>query len=154
MKNKKLSVVESECDCEMCSSMCHGPCSGTPEDMEKLIDRGFGNRLSYDDWEPKPYILKPSLKGYEGKKQPWHTRSEEGCTFWKDGKCELHNLGLKPTQGKLERHDSTIEQSKEIQNMIIESWDEENENVKRVIDLWKKINKQNKIEKYKKTQNI
>ena len=138
MKNKKLSVVESECDCDKCSFMCHGPCCGTPEDMKKLIEHGYAKRLSCDDWEPKPYILKPSLKGYEGKTQPWETHSLKGCTFWKDGKCELHALGLKPTQGKLAHHEETEEQRLEIQNFIIKSW--KGEKAKEVIKLWKEKN--------------
>lgn len=140
MKNKKLSMVESECDCEKCSNMCQAPCSGTPEDMEKLIDHGYADRLSYDDLEPKPYILKPSLKGYEGKKQPWLTASPDGCTFWKNGKCELHASGLKPIQGKLAHHDETEKQRLEIQDFLVKSW--EGQKGKKVIEMWKEKNKE------------
>ena len=47
----KLNILESSCACEKCSRMCHAPCLGTPEDMQKLMDAGFGKRLMFDDWE-------------------------------------------------------------------------------------------------------
>lgn len=97
----------TECSCEKCQSMCHAPCCGSVEDFEKLIESGYADRLMYDDIDDisnSGKMLKPALKGYEGKKTPWETSSKKGCTFWKKGKCELHNLGLKPIQGKLAIH--------------------------------------------------
>lgn len=88
--------------------MCKRPCWGTPEDAKRLIDAGYGHRLTRDFWGSREdgvnvdtHILCPALKGYEGTKAPFFPRSEEGCTFWKDGLCELHDLGLKPIEGKL-----------------------------------------------------
>jgi hypothetical protein len=82
--------------------------------MEALIEAGFGNRLMYDDFPDGEDMLKPALKGHEGKKAPWETSSARGCTFWKKGLCELHVLGLKPIQGKLAHHSNTTEQNEDI----------------------------------------
>lgn len=134
----KLTVLPSECDCEKCSSMCHAPCSGTPDDMEALMNAGYGNRLMYDDLPGGETILKPSLRGYEGINAPWQTFSVLGCTFWKDGKCELHSLGLKPTLGKLAIHDQSEEDRHQIAEFIEESW--RDKKAKKILNRWKKLN--------------
>lgn len=131
----KISVLPTECDCDKCSRMCTAPCCGTIEDMQNLIDAGYGNRLMLDDWPDDNDIIKPAMKGHEGGKAPWDVRTEEGCTFWKDGKCELHQSGLKPTQGKLAHHDNDYFQLKEIENFISDSWGKDE--AKEFIEKWK-----------------
>lgn len=137
----KLTVLVSECDCEKCSSMCHAPCCGTPDDMEALMDAGYGNRLMYDGLIGGEKMLKPALKGYEGKDTPWETASVEGCTFWKEGKCELHSLGLKPSLGKLAIHDQSKEDQWQVSEFIEESW--RDKKAKKTIKRWKEINESN-----------
>lgn len=78
-----------------------------------IIEAGLGDRLMKDAWygdEADNYssdggedipILCPALKGSEGKSSPYIPSSEEGCTFHVQGKCELHELGLKPSEGSL-----------------------------------------------------
>src|SRR5277367_2632444 len=91
-----ITVLPTECSCKRCSLMCQGPCCGLVSDMKMLIDKGYGNRLMLDDIaDGDAPLLKPALKGYEGKKAPWSTRMPLGCPFWKKGKCELHESGLK-----------------------------------------------------------
>jgi hypothetical protein len=140
MKTNKLSIIESNCDCLICSKMCRSPCNGTPSDMQKLIDHGFGDRLMFDDWPEESEIsecIKPALKGHEGKRSPWEVSTFEGCTFWKDGKCELHDLDLKPTQGKLSHHSLNYIQNNEIADFIKRSW--KNPLAEEVINNWKKL---------------
>jgi hypothetical protein len=105
----KLGVLPSECDCKKCQTMCHAPCCGSVEDFEKLIEAGFADRLMFDDLPSicdGGDILKPALKGHEGRQAPWGVSSLRGCTFWDCGKCQLHESGLKPIQGKMARHDN------------------------------------------------
>jgi hypothetical protein len=135
-KTSTFNVLQTECDCEKCRSMCKSPCCGTIEDIQKLIDAGYGDRLMVDDWPGDTDLIKPAMKGSEGHRAPWETTTEEGCTFWKDGKCELHNLGLKPTQGKLAHHDNKLHQVLGIEDLIRDSW--EDDNAKEFIEKWKK----------------
>lgn len=135
-----LDIIETECDCEKCRIMCHAPCCGTPEDLEKIIDAGYGARLMYDDiitHKNDVKMLKPALKGHEGERAPWETASKDGCTFWNNGKCDLHSLGLKPTQGKLANHANTQKQNDMMGEMIFESW--RTDDAKKVIEKWKKL---------------
>lgn len=134
----KLKILTTECDCEKCSFMCHAPCCGTPNDMKLLIEAGYGKRLMYDDLPGGEAMLKPALKGYEGRRSPWEVSSKQGCTFWKEKKCELHSLGLKPIQGKLAHHSLNKSENDEIGDYINESWEDEKGN--EVIEKWRKIN--------------
>jgi hypothetical protein len=133
-----MKLLPKECACEKCSRMCHAPCCGTPEDIDKLIDKGFANRLSFDDLPDVSGIdmIKPALKGYEGGRAPWEVSSVSGCTFWKNGLCELHESGLKPIQGKLVIHGMPDEDHKQIQDMLVKSW--KTKKAEQVIEKWKK----------------
>jgi hypothetical protein len=93
-----------------------------------------------DDYPGAPDMIKPALKGFEGDTAPWEVASEEGCTFWSEGKCELHNLGLKPLQGKLALHGATVEEKDYISKLVCDSW--EGEKAKEAIDLWRSLNTQ------------
>lgn len=134
----KLKISESQCDCNKCSLMCHAPCCGTPDDMKALIQAGLGPRLMHDDLPGGADMIKPALKGYEGKKSPWNTFSFMGCTFWKKGKCELHDLGLKPLQGKLSHHTLTEDENRELGEFVNESWETlEEKEFDDLIETWK-----------------
>lgn len=125
----------NECDCERCSRMCRAPCCGTPGDIKKLIEAGYAKRLMLDDLPSGPDMIKPALKGSEGEEAPWEVSSEKGCTFWKKGKCELHDLNLKPTQGKLVHHSFNREQYEGVEEIIRDSW--ETPEAGNVIEMWK-----------------
>lgn len=73
---------------------------GTPEDIQKIIDAGYKEKLLLSLWEdPKnPETPLPTIAPING---------PHGCVFQdKDGLCELHEAGLKPTEGKLAIHDT------------------------------------------------
>jgi hypothetical protein len=36
-------------------------------------------------------------------------KGPNGCVFWENGLCKLHNNGMKPTEGKLSHHTITLE---------------------------------------------
>jgi hypothetical protein len=113
-----VEAKRASCTCERCVKMCQSrPCWGTPEDMKAIIDAGLGDRLMvdmdgyYDSngfAEVGPRVLCPGAVGHEGSDNDMlHVSSGWGdrypsnpCTFLKDGLCELHALGLKPTEGR------------------------------------------------------
>jgi hypothetical protein len=86
------------------------------------MDAGYGDRLMLDDWPEEAEMLKPALKGEEGGLAPWRTSDDNGCTFWKDGLCELHDKGLKPLQGRLAYHGHSKEQREWIAWEIRKAW--------------------------------
>lgn len=102
---KKSGRKPTVCQCERCKSQCHTPCLGTPEDIEKLIDSGYGNRLAVTEW------CVGMVLGLTAR--PIHmiqAKVEDGwCTFYHNGLCELHDKGLKPTEGRLSHHSIRID---------------------------------------------
>jgi hypothetical protein len=99
---RKTGRKPVSCKCQTCKSQCtKAPCLGTPEDIEKLIDAGYGDRIKATQWATGVVLgnHKDLIEMYQAEHRPF-----EGCTFFKDGLCELHNTGLKPTEGKLSHH--------------------------------------------------
>lgn len=119
---RKSGRKPSSCDCEKCKCQCHTPCLGTPEDILKLAQNGYADRLEITLWafgmlvglinEPIPMIQA--------------RRENNGwCTFYHDGKCELHEKGLKPTEGKLSHHSLKIDNwdpKKSISWLVAKEW--------------------------------
>lgn len=115
MNKDKKSIIESQlhrimrktgrkptqCKCKLCQEQCHQPCLGTPQDILGLIDAGYADRLTPTAWVagmvmgvcPAPVPMVQARLEEDG----W-------CTFFKDGLCELHDKGLKPTEGRLSHH--------------------------------------------------
>ena len=89
------------CKCKDCKKQCTtSPCLGTPEDIEKIIDAGYVTSIRATDWAAG--VLMGVTPDVIEMFQP--QQKESGCTFFKDGLCELHSKGLKPTEGKLSHH--------------------------------------------------
>lgn len=130
--------TEYECSCTKCVNMCkQRPCWGTPNEMKNIRDAGFGNRLMNDYWVEQPptndtdvyydtLVESPAIVGYEGKEAP--VRPVGRCTFLtEDNKCELHDLGLKPLEGRTAIHDGT----NDARDHIVELWRAEGRKIER-----------------------
>lgn len=97
---RKTGRKPIECKCALCKMQCHTPCLGTPQDIERLIDAGYADRLDLTYWATgmimgvidRPIPMIQAVSG------------DEHCAFFQNGLCELHALGLKPTEGKLSHH--------------------------------------------------
>lgn len=88
----------TECSCDKCKNMCKTPCIGTVEDIHKIAAAGFANKLAPSKWAVG------LMMGTHNKMidiiVPLHNEKTGYCSFYSNGLCELHNLGLKPTEGK------------------------------------------------------
>ena len=114
------SVKEpAACSCDSCKEMCKRPCWPTPEEAEAIIAAGFAGKLMYNYWvggsELKVYdfdgedheplhgdigLLCPAEPGREGGNASFLPYG--GCVLQNDaGLCVLHDLKLKPTEGRL-----------------------------------------------------
>lgn len=115
--------LPSSCDCEKCRNQCRTPCLGTPDDIVRLIEAGYGDRLSVTSWMAG--ILIGVCSGPVLMIQP--TREVNGwCTFRRpDGLCELHDKGLKPTEGRLSHHSigqDTISPERNLAWLVAKEW--------------------------------
>ena len=89
---------ENECSCKTCQSMCKTPCIGTPEEIEKLKEASYESRLSHSLWAYG--MLVGTHQKYVHIIAPTYDKKKGACTFFNNGKCELHDLGLKPMEGR------------------------------------------------------
>lgn len=94
------------CKCAICKDQCRrAPCLGTPQDIWALIEAGYKDRLELTVWSVGLFLGKipfpiPMVQA---------ARSPDGCAFFQGGLCQLHDLGLKPTEGRLSHHTITGE---------------------------------------------
>lgn len=131
--SRKTGMKPSHCRCRLCQQQCHTPCLGTPSDISRLIEAGYGDRLKPTIWEAG------IVMGITDHPIPMIQARIEGdwCTFFHDGLCELHNKGLKPTEGKLSHHSMTLERwtpKKSLSWNVAKTWEEkENQEIIREI---------------------
>lgn len=101
--------------CKNGVKMCHHvPCLGTVDDIEKIMDAGLSGSLMLDYWVGKPsymdedrsnpfeediMYLVPAIKGKEGQKAPFARHGT--CTLLMNNMCSIHDLNLKPVQGRM-----------------------------------------------------
>jgi hypothetical protein len=137
-KRKMLPLAEiptSECTCDKCNGFCtYRTCWGTPDDIKKIIDAGYADRLMLDWWqgyELEILVIVPALEGCEGSVAPFDPRGR--CTFFKDERCEIHSI--KPIEGKISHHSGTSDYN--IHEKIVELWD--TYEGRSVVEKWRTI---------------
>lgn len=120
---KRTGKKQTSCSCEKCKTQCKMPCIGTPEDIFKIISAGYENRLMEAEWEAG-IVMGVTDKSYKII-TPAFDPEKQSCTFFTDGLCELHDKGLKPTEGKLSHHSTTPENfnpKKSISWNVVKEW--------------------------------
>lgn len=99
---RKSGRKPSNCKCQACKNQCKTPCLGTPQDIMRLIDAGYGDKVMPTHWLVGMVIGKID---YPISMVQAIQMDDGWCVFHKNGLCELHNLLLKPTEGRLSHHD-------------------------------------------------
>jgi len=104
METKSTLMKEFICDCAECQDLCKRvPCMGTPKEIQAIIAKGYAypNHLivSHDN-DP---ILEFTVVRPRGSRTDNPTQG--ACVFYKNGKCVLHDVGLKPVEGRVAIHD-------------------------------------------------
>lgn len=94
--------------------MClNSPCFGTPEDINKLVLAGYKDSLGPILWIDRQWNgLWPTVSPL---------KTGNGCIFLTDnGLCSLHNVGLKPLEGRVAIHDNP--DPKKLRRQICFTW--------------------------------
>ena len=121
-RRPRYGTVDS-CQCDICIGMCKTPCLPTPQQAIKLMDLGMTRRLKIVNW------MDPNNCGRTV--ETIRPRVEAGrCTFLNDGRCTLHNRGLKPLEGKLALHSISRSMANEIHDDIARVWADDKLTVK------------------------
>lgn len=128
--------TESACSCSTCQNMCKtSPCIGTPDDILRLINNGYVGKISASIYMVGVF--------YFNARNPVHfatpTRLDDGsCIFFNNGLCDLHESGLKPTEGKLVNHETTGDYKTSSNYLVSETWNKP-ENAGKVKKIFKAI---------------
>jgi hypothetical protein len=120
---EKTGMKPTKCKCQECKLQCRASCLGTPADLQKLIDAGHIDKLQKYVYN-SPYALRERITIFRIK----HSVETGSCVFFVDGLCQLHDAGLKPTEGKLSHHSRQdfhikLNGSNSIALNVARSWD-------------------------------
>ena len=130
---RKTGHKPIQCKCKLCQQQCHMPCLGTPQDILKLIKAGYADRLLWTGWAAGMMI------GVTDHVIPMLQAKNEGdwCTFFHDGLCELHDKGLKPTEGRLSHHSMRLDKwvpKRSISWNVAKEWEDE-DNIPVILEI-------------------
>jgi Fe-S-cluster containining protein len=130
------SLPDTECSCQKCQGGCKWrPCWGTPEEIQKLIDLGYIDRLMNDWWvgnftenndDVYPYdvqIIAPAIVGREGDYAPSFIPFGACAFLTPEGLCEIHVC--KPAEGRKRKGCDKTELPFNLHEYIARTWDTE-----------------------------
>jgi hypothetical protein len=93
------------CSCEICSGYCKRPGWWIVDEASKAINAGYANRMMLEISPDRSFaVLSPAFKGNEGS-YAYNIFSDDGCTFFHEGLCELYNTGLQPLECRFCHHE-------------------------------------------------
>lgn len=121
-------LQETACGCAECVEMCERrACWPTPDEARALIQAGYGDRLMLDWWAGGGHdggdilLLSPGEVGREGNRAGSWPGGR--CTFLTaDKKCELHDAGLKPLEGRAASCDDDVNAGIPLHETVAMTW--------------------------------
>jgi hypothetical protein len=108
-KKKTLSLIEKyppsePCSCSICKTYCIRPGWWTVKEASKAIEAGFGGRMMLEISADFAFgVLSPAFKGCE-RNFAIQEYSHNGCNFFVDNFCELHDTGFEPLECRFCHH--------------------------------------------------
>ena len=133
MNLNELYPPSDPCSCDICRSYCIRPGWWTVEEAEKVIETDFALRMMLEISPEHNFgVLSPAFKGNEVN-YALQAFSKNGCTFLKEGLCELFGTGLQPLECRFCHHDRAGEGIK-CHSAIEKEWN--TPGAKRVIVRW------------------
>jgi Fe-S-cluster containining protein len=134
----KIPKEFDSCTCNKCVSMCSRPCWGTPKELKKIIDSGYGEKLMLDYWckiDGDLYLLCGALVGYEGRSAPYIPFGT--CTFLnKDNLCDIYTL--RPMEARIASCNPKQKfDAKEYRHSLAKLW--QKKEGQQIINDWKKL---------------
>ena len=92
------------CSCDICRNYCQRPGWWTVAQATRAVEAGYADRMMLEI-SPELFfgVLSPAFKGNEGN-VAWQSFARQGCTFLKEGLCELYGTGLQPLECRFCQH--------------------------------------------------
>ena len=92
------------CSCEICLSYCRRPGWWSVGQAARAVQAGYADRMMLEISPERTFgVLSPSFKGNEGN-LALQFFAGQGCTFLKEGLCELFGTGLQPLECRFCHH--------------------------------------------------
>jgi len=89
----------------VCRNYCTRPGWWTVEEVSRAINLGYGDRMMLEVSPELTFgVISPAFNGAE-KNFALQEYSTSGCTFLKDGLCELFGTGVQPLECRFCHHD-------------------------------------------------
>jgi Fe-S-cluster containining protein len=93
------------CACETCLAYCQRPGWWTVEEAAAAISAGYASRMMLEMSPDRRFgVLSPAFAGNEVDFALGRCK-HRGCTFLREGRCELHGSGLQPLECRFCHHD-------------------------------------------------
>lgn len=93
------------CSCEVCLAYCARPGWWTVEQAGAALEAGYGSRMMLEIAPELTFgVLSPAFKGCE-RSIATNQFAKNGCTFLKNGLCELFGTGHQPLECRFCHHD-------------------------------------------------
>jgi hypothetical protein len=94
------------CDCDVCRAFCRRPGWWTVCQARDAMDSGLGARMMLEVSPDRTFgVLSPAFSGCEGN-FALQELSHRGCTFLRQGLCELHGTNHMPLECRFCHHSS------------------------------------------------
>jgi hypothetical protein len=110
IKDNHSSLLEKyppseSCSCEICTGYCQRPGWWTVAQAADAIAAGFASRMMLEMAPEGTFsVLSPAFKGNEVNFS-LEVYANQGCTFLKEGLCELFGTGHEPLECRFCHHD-------------------------------------------------
>ena len=93
------------CSCDVCLSYCKRPGWWTVEEASRAIQSGYAQRMMLEISPGNDFgVLSPAFKGNEVN-YARQAFAGNGCTFLRNGRCELFGTGLQPLECRYCHHE-------------------------------------------------
>ena len=100
----KLFPPSEPCTCDICVGYCKRPGWWTVNEAQRALFEGFAFRMMVEiSPDHKFAVLSPAFKGNEGN-YALKIYSNQGCTFFHHGLCELYDTGFQPLECRYCHH--------------------------------------------------
>jgi len=92
------------CSCDICLNYCRRPGWWSIEEATRAMEASYAGRMMLEMSPELTFgVLSPAFKGNEGEIS-LQIHAAQGCTFLKDGLCDLFGTGLQPLECRFCHH--------------------------------------------------
>ena len=118
---KKTNLKSCTCSCDKCVTMCRtAVCIGTPLDIAKIILAGHIDKLVMTLWGAgSKYGIHDKIDMIQ---LVFDSEKKQCCMLNENNLCNLHDAGIKPSEGKMADCSRSVVTENEIPPALVVAW--------------------------------